>query len=183
MKYALKKQPTPYSNESFDFMNNNMTKYLEYFKDLDTIYGRNYIRLSYFSLDPKKTLKGIVDQDLTNQLFQASSYKCPFNGYLHTSIIPIAILTDNPMDYVNAHNQYSNKVPPWAEMACDPDWLKFPLMRELIGDMTTIEKTLLGSGYTDIFYPNDGSPDKSVIGIDLENGDTIVFAIMEWYNK
>lgn len=59
MKYALKKQPTPYSNESFDFMNNNMTEYLEYFKDLDTIYGRNYIRLSYFSLDPKKTLKGI----------------------------------------------------------------------------------------------------------------------------
>ena len=47
MKYALKKQPTPYSNDRFDFMNNNMTEYLEYFKDLDTIYGRNYIRLSY----------------------------------------------------------------------------------------------------------------------------------------
>ena len=183
MKYALKKQPTPYSNESSDFMNNNMTEYLEYFRDIDTNHRSNYIRLSYFSLDPKKTLKGIVDRDLTNQLFQASSYKCPFNGYLHTSIIPIAILTDNPMDYVNAHNQYSNKVPPWAEMACDPDWMKCEDMADLIDEITPIGDVLLGSGYTNIFYPNDGTPDRSIIGIDLENGDTIVFAIMTWYNK
>lgn len=179
--YQIAKQTKKYNLSGFDFMNQNMINYIEFFREVKTNHRSNYINLEYFKYDVRKSLKGIIDHDFVNQLYQNSSYTCPFTGYKHNSLIPIAILTDKPIDYVIAHN--GDDSPWYAEMACDPTWYKEEDITNLCYNISSVSQSLIGPGYTSMFYPNDGGADKSIIGIDLENGDTIVFVILKWYNK
>jgi len=44
-------------------------------------------------------------------------------------------------------------------------------------------KLLMGSGYSKMCYPHDGSRGLVLCQMDLANGDELLVAIWEWYNK
>ena len=47
----------------------------------------------------------------------------------------------------------------------------------------SIAKAMMGHGYMDIIFPNDGSGDKQIVGIELTNGDMLIGHAWIWYNK
>lgn len=172
------------NNSYFDHLNFELDDFDKYFINVKNNPKSNSIKLSYFSMKPKLRLNGLIDQEFIDKLFAASNYKCPFNEYIHSSLSPVAILSDDPMQYINMKRDEECGLPWWSEMACDPFFLKEDDKDVSIDTyLTSIDKALLGPGYTYFFYPNDGSSYTSTIGIELENGDIILFLIKKWYNK
>jgi hypothetical protein len=73
----------------------------------------------------------------------------------------------------------------YKDILCDIEYLDID-DKHLIDNYTNnIDIVALGSGYTNTFYPSDGSFNRSIIGINIDhkNEDTIVFGILQWYNK
>lgn len=167
-----------------DFTGYDLNKFTKYFVKVKKNHRANSLSLSYLSINALKRLENIIDDEFTTKLFKASSYRCPFNGFVHKSIIPVAILTDNPIDYIRMYHKTENdKYLPWyTEMACDPEWNKEDVVNAA-SYLSGIERALIGPGYTEMFYPSDGSTYTTNIGIELENGDVILFALKEWFNK
>lgn len=184
--HKMVKSKTPYKIEYFDFLNDDLRQYTDYFVNLKDNPFTNSLHLSYLSLKPWSTLKNILSEDEIKSIIYSSSYECPFNGYKHTSLVPVAILTDNPIDYIRLYNQI-NPVEDrdlwYSEMACDPTWNKDDHINYVDQYINSINKALLGPGYTESFYPNDGHNSIDTVAIQLENGDYILFLILKWYNK
>lgn len=171
-------------NSYFDHLNFELDKFDRYFINVDKNPKSNSIKLSYFSTKPKLRLNGLIDQEFIDKLFAASAYKCPFNEYIHSSLSPVAILSDNPMQYIEMKREPESGLPWWADMACDPTFLKEDDEDVIVETyLTNVDQALLGPGYTDFFYPSDGSNYTDTIGIELENGDIVLFLIKKWYNK
>lgn len=171
-------------NSYFDHLNFELDKFDKYFINVDKNPKSNSIKLSYFSTKPKLRLNGLIDQEFIDNLFSASVYKCPFNEYIHSSLSPVAILSDNPMQYIEMKREPERVLPWWSDMACDPTFLKEDDEDVIVETyLTNVDQALLGPGYTDFFYPSDGSNYTDTIGIELENGDIVLFLIKKWYNK
>lgn len=171
-------------NSYFDHLNFELDKFDKYFINVDKNPKSNSIKLSYFSTKPKLRLNGLIDQEFIDNLFSASTYKCPFNEYIHSSLSPVAILSDNPMQYIEMKREPERVLPWWSDMACDPTFLKEDDEDVIVETyLTNVDQALLGPGYTDFFYPSDGSNYTDTIGIELENGDIVLFLIKKWYNK
>lgn len=171
-------------NSYFDHLNFELDKFDKYFINVDKNPKSNSIKVSYFSTKPKLRLNGLIDQEFIDNLFSASTYKCPFNEYIHSSLSPVAILSDNPMQYIEMKREPESVLPWWSDMACDPTFLKEDDEDVIVETyLTNVDQALLGPGYTDFFYPSDGSNYTDTIGIELENGDIVLFLIKKWYNK
>ena len=183
--HKMVKSKTPYKIDYFDCLNNDLYQYTDYFVNLKDNPFTNRLHLSYLSLDIKKRLSNIADDEI-NQMINDSSYKCPFNGYTHHSLIPVAILTDNPIDYIHAAYRIKpgEDSDPWfTDMACDPTWNKDEAINFVGQYIDSVVKVAIGPGYTESFYPNDGHSGTDTVAVQLENGDYILFLILKWYNK
>lgn len=174
------------SAKNFDFMNQSLNKFTEYLKDVKDNPFSNRLDLEYLAIKPLERLKNILPDEFTEKLFKASSYKCPFNGYRHYSLIPVSILTEDPLYYIKLFHDVQDNVRslPWyTNMACDPTWNKDDAITDYQQFFTSVIRASLGSGYTEMFYPNDGGYGFGTVGIELDNGDIVLFVIMKWYNK
>lgn len=49
--------------------------------------------------------------------------------------------------------------------------------------MSNTDLITIGSGYTNAGNENDGHFDMEKIGINIDNGDTVMFVILRCYNK
>lgn len=174
------------SAKNFDFMNQGLNKFTEYFKDVKVNPFSNRLDLEYLAIKPLERLKNILPDEFTEKLFKASSYKCPFNGYRHYSLIPVSILTEDPLYYIKLFHDVQDNVRslPWyTNMACDPTWNKDEEITETDQYLNSVIRCAMGSGYTQTFYPNDGHFSHDVLGIEIDNGDILLFLVMKWYNK
>ena len=181
--YKLVKNETQFNKSDlmFDFYNSRLENWLPYFIYIDKTEQRYAMNLNYFSLKQINKLCNIIDGKTIEKLLNDSKYKCPFNDTTHYSLIPLAILTKTPSDYIDLVNPNA-----WyKEMLCDIEYSDIKDKHLIDNYVNDIDIASLGSGYTDVFYPHDGRFGKSVIGINLKhkNEDTIVFGILKWYNK
>lgn len=167
---------------NFDFLNDSLEYYRPY---LRTIYkdDRFLLRLSYFGYNAMQSLYDIVDSTQLDHLFMCSQYKCIANGYTHYSVLPVGILTtpEQGVEYIKMKN--NGEMPWYTKMATDPTWWT----PQDIGDPEEFEEKFLmarlGPGYTYGKSPSDGSSETAIYGIDLDNGDTVLFIMNLWYNK
>lgn len=175
---------------SFDYYSNSLyknfgTMLYEWNDSYNT--KANRINLGYFSYTVKDKLKGIISNEANKLLLDSSLYVCPFNESKHVSIVPVCILTDDPIHYIRLNsgiNESEDKSLPWyTDMACDPTWRKDDPISAVYYELDSVSMTALGSGYTNMWWPNDGSFSISPVAMDLDNGDTIIFACLKWYNK
>lgn len=180
------KQATKLKMSNFDFHNYELKKFDSYFLDIKKNPFKNSLDLGYLSIKPLERLKNIVSDEFLDKLYKAAQYTCPFNGYRHHCIVPVSILTDNPLYYIKKHHVIvddSTRTPWYTDMACDPTWNKDEEITETDQYLSSVILCAMGSGYTQTFYPNDGHFSHDVLGIEIDNGDILLFLVMKWYNK
>lgn len=195
MSLTIVEQPTPLSLDRFDFVSHDLEDYCKYFKALPKQYEEKKLKalqeqynncyiLNYSGKNTWNVLSKILPEDY--ELLKISSqYECPFTEFTHTSLWPAFILTENPIDYirmVDCTEQYP-KLPWYADMACDASWNYDKEVFKPSAYLSKISRSFIGPGFTQTFYPNDGNSDYALIAMDLSNGDTLVFVVLEWYNK
>ncbi len=178
MKFV--KNNKPFDCNEWTFVSRDLCDYNNYFVPIKNKDDRTFLDFGYFGYDTLNAPHKVLDIDFLNDLYKVAKYVCPFNKFEHTSIIPLGVLTNDPMSYITKHN---GKHTPWyAEMACDI-WEPIENYNNIGNHLTGIQHLFLGHGYTDSCYPSDGHASKESVGINLENGDTVLFAILYWYNK
>ena len=194
MNLNFVKQQTPLKVDGFDFINFHLEQYQEYFipikgryssDKLDPLYSKysNCLSLTYMSINTWNVFLKLIP-DHCGKLRTSSTYECPFTGYKHTSILPVCILSNDPLKYILHYSDSDGTRPPWyAEMACDASWNYKEEIFKVERYTHNVSKSFLGPGYTQMFYPNDGHASLDLIGIELDNGDTVLFLINKWYNK
>lgn len=167
--------------EWWDFVNASLNQYKDYFVSVKGDDDRHVLRLSYFGYSLYKQFNNLIHTDQMNELLTASEYHCPFNAYKHISIAPVAILTstEQAREYVKAKNE--GREPYYTDMACDPEWRRPDVITNVEEYTNDILTMALGPGFTDSCWPGDGYASQGIIGIDLENGDTLLFIIVQWY--
>ena len=116
-------------------------------------------------------------------------YDCPYTGYRHHGILPLAVITKDLSTYDAA--LASNRIHQstrefildfdfhWTMSHADED--KKPLHYFL--RINRIEYILMGSCYTYGTSANDGMGRKHLAMIPLSNGDHLLCAVWVWYNK
>jgi len=112
------------------------------------------------------------------EMMEGSQYECPFTERNYWAAIPRRIYTDDLSRYIHA-------VPEWMQtMAQDMEWV-----RKVVEDdgenpePSRIETCMLGPGHTDFILPCDGHSSVVENMVKLSNGDDLVVAHHEWYNK
>lgn len=132
--------------------------------------SRDKLRLGSIRENVLKTLAKL-EIDVT-EMIKASEYECPFNGYIHVSLYPAFIYTDDIDFYLD-------------KLHID-GWERGILLdREYIDSIDPVNESvqyLMGPGYTHTCYPSDGSSSLEFISVDLDNGDTLEFLVRTWYN-
>jgi len=151
-------------------------------KSHSTNMNKRYEGLEYFYLDNIHelgwlALKLFVDEVPNQQNFM---YECPYIGNRHFWLLPIAIMSDDIQ-------KYKSKVSDcwFKEMVFDFDFVSgnAPINEALEDGGSTLIKSFMGHGYTDGTLPNDGSGNRELITMKLDNGDYIVAISHIWYNK
>ena len=142
-------------------------------EDAPGIFLLDYTRTSHGWAALKKL--GIDAEEMRRN----SQYECPLTDRDYWAAMPRRIYTDDIRRYVHA-------VPSWMEkMAQDMSWVRDIAMRD-IGENPKpdrVETCMLGPGYTDFILPCDGHSSIVENMVELSNGDQLVVAHHEWYNK
>lgn len=120
---------------------------------------------------------------LDKEILKLFSYECPINNFKHCAIA----LTDYFCKDDTLKEKFFNY---------QPEKRKEPLLPlysyNMISDktfyndfsgLTGIQSILVGEGYTEINYPNDGHSSIKHFLIELDNGDFINIALLVWFNK
>lgn len=183
MTHKFVESPSSEYFDDYEFVVDGLTDYKKYFVSVNPSDTRHIFRLSHFGYTGSSLYKNILDDEFMNALSKASEYECPFNGYVHQSIMPIAIATSPEQARIYIKDRNDGRLPYYTDMACDPEWDRPSNIVDADEYLYSIRSTLLGPGYTESCYPDDGSSDRCVIGINLENGDTVLFAVLQWFNK
>lgn len=137
--------------------------------------------LSYFDPNTWAAVFKIqaLDQTALKQLFDICQYTCPYTRQVYTSLVPLVLWTNNPDQYFQGQEHAW-----YRDMACDGEWTRNQYSAVLEkGELTRIQKLLLGSGYTNGTLMSDGSNSVEQVVIDLSNGDKLVCAVWIWHNK
>jgi len=148
-----------------------------------------------FSYNPWEALAaaGINIDDVQN-LKDWSKNHCPCSMMDYNAIVPIAILTNDATVYTKA-----GRMPEMFHgIHEDGDWNRKSWIDKIYEDgeivgqeynksfdyhLSDVERAMLGSGYSEMILPSDGSHGFIFATIPLDNGDKIVVIGWEWYNK
>lgn len=103
-----------------------------------------------------------------------AKYKCPYTNYEHFGVVPVALLLFNggEKSYPKMFN---------SDFIFDWEWHK-KMIRDR-ASVSPIQKILLGSGYSDFWRASDGHGEIKERKVMLDNGDGLLVAFWEWYNK
>lgn len=163
--------------------------------DIDSMNPMPLVGSCSFSYNPWAALvaAGIDIEDI-QKLRDLSKNHCPCSTMDYNAIVPIAILTNDASVYTNA-----GRMPEMFHgLHEDGDWNRRSWTTNLYEDgeivgcehnksidyhLSDVERAMLGSGYTEMILPSDGSHGLIFATIPLDNGDKIVVIGWEWYNK
>lgn len=135
------------------------------------------IHLENFGYSTLETIKKLnLNVDFWNQF----KYKCPFNGYTHMSLVPSYICVDDI-------NKFKDVLAPYImDILRDKDYMKNIFYNNYKNgklNLSKLQELLIGSGYTEGSYPNDGSSNFSNVVLEEEDGTLIICKLIIWYNR
>lgn len=104
------------------------------------------------------------------------TYQCPYTGYAHYWIVPVALISDDLKNNY-AHFEHWNK-----NYLFDHEWHE-QMWSERRWELQKIQQLLLGSGYTVGTMSNDGFGEVRQTKVKLSNGDYLWVHFWVWYNK
>lgn len=119
------------------------------------------------------------DKTAVGQWRDLTSYECPYTHRTYYGMIPIGILTKDPLQYCPSPDVW------YAKMACDREW-NFPngfLTSSDLTELNEIQRCVIGPGYTHGTMINDGNSSLHPVVVDLSNGDAVLFITHVWHNK
>lgn len=125
---------------------------------------------------------------LDSSILKMFKYKCPFNKFNHSSIIPtmffcrdeeidnkIFTLQENGQTLVSRSLESMIKDKKYMiENYIDTYDLEY---------ISEFQKITIGRGYTEGCYPSDGSSTKMPFLIELESGDYVLIVMLLWCNN
>lgn len=167
----------------------------------DILYGHEYIQ----SVVPKKdfTLKNVIplpsnfgnrygwsvleyyiDSKSIVKLMEESNYQCPFQ-IINTFFwnVPIGILYTSQENFDWYKSRLSESSPTQSEFLFSDFVLEDLTLSKLVESMSDVTKSMLGHGYTDGTLPCDGDGNITFTYMPLSNGDKLICASWEWFNK
>lgn len=109
-------------------------------------------------------------------LLKQSKYDCPFTENSFIGLLPVAISTNDSKKYRKNTNFESSVY----DYVFDLEWQKQMFS---ITQVSNIEQSFLGHGYTTSTLPTDGSNSLVVVKLKLSNDDFIIAKTWEWHNK
>jgi hypothetical protein len=148
----------------------------------------------------------------TADMMVEGTYQCPYTKYDHFGIVPTAVISENVEAYRPAL-KHATGLPWDADFMLDHDFhrsnhtdeqlafgdtvllqdvhlsvgatLSQKAYREFPGlfELTSIQKSLIGPGYTSGTLKTDGHGKIKTGKIELDNGDWLFVHFWEWYNK
>jgi len=129
-------------------------------------------------------LKYYVDSESIETLMKESTYKCPFNeGNTHFWNLPIGILYSSQKNF----KWYKSTLMIADKQQSDFLFSDYTLSNLTLGRLswcvTGITQAFLGHGYTSDTRPCDGDGKIVLSYMSLSNGDKLICASWEWYNK
>ena len=145
-----------------------------------------------FSSNPWNALieAGIYETDVED-LKRWSKNHCPCSEMDYYAMVPVCILTSDANRYIgDDEGQW------YYNLLSDGDWNRYqnwgvsnerPEAEIPENDpekhLGSVKRAMLGSGYTEMILPSDGSHDFIFASIPLDNGDKVIIIGWEWYNK
>jgi hypothetical protein len=131
------------------------------------------------SVDPNSwnslSILGINCFDFKEQV----QYKCPYNGYIHFWCVPVFVFSENIKFWIDRGGIR------YPDMHSDREWMREhnPAKTKNGLSFTTIQRALLGPGYTDGTIMQDGSGYLYDATLALDNGDFLGCKVWMWFNK
>lgn len=123
---------------------------------------------------------------LEESILTMFKYECPFNGFSHSAIIPTYYYCKNSELENRLFSTISDGttlVPRYLkDIINDTEWYLSNYYRNY-QQRDPLQNILMGEGYTDGCYPNDGSSREYPFLAEFENGDYIMFVMLLWCNK
>jgi len=110
--------------------------------------------------------------------------ECPWSDNKYFIFYPIAILFQDKNTWDSKQND--KYFGPYRDMFFDRDWQmrRFEIKdREVHFSIGSVDRSLLGHGYTEGTMPSDGGGGLKNAAMHLSNGDLIIGKVWVWYNK
>lgn len=140
-----------------------------------------YLPLSHINPNPWKALEqaGVNTAEFRDHL----KYKCPYTDLTFYWSIPIAILAseESIKQWID-----KSKMQEWRKQLCrDPGWIKkfSPLAGKGGFKFTRIQRSMLGTGYTEGTRIQDGEGYLYDACVAISNGDLLASKVWIWFNK
>ncbi len=125
---------------------------------------------------------------LDTEILEMFKYKCPFNKFEHSSIIPTLFFCrdeeiDNKIFEIQEDGQtLVNKS--FEPMIKDKEYMIENYMDTSdLEYISELQEITIGKGYTEGCYPSDGCSTRSPFLIELESGDYILVVMLLWCNN
>ena len=152
----------------------------------DILFGNEYLEnINLEDLKKKKYVYAFSNRRLNSELkkefFEYFKYECPFiDGNRYFWFYPSFVFTDTP-DEKDIMHQF---------MEDDNGGWRADKLKEIeefdeysIHNQFWAEKFYMGHGYTSYTLPSDGSNNKDVVMVRLNNDDILVGQTWVWFNK
>lgn len=143
------------------------------------------IPLGFISQKIEKQFKTI---GIDNSILKMFQYKCPFNNFKHSSIIPTMFFCrdeeiDNKFFKIQKNGQtLINRS--FEQMIKDKKYMIESYMDiSNLEYISELQEITMGKGYTEGCYPSDGCSTKFPFLIELESGDYVLVVMLLWCNK
>lgn len=156
------------------------------FENIEKILKNNTpIPIQFMSNRIKEQFKYI---GLDTEILEMFKYKCPFNKFEHSSIIPTLFFCrdeeiDNKIFSIKEDGQtLVNKS--FESMIKDKKYMiENYIDTSDLEYITELQEITIGKGYTEGCYPSDGCSTRSPFLIELESGDYILVVMLLWCNN
>ncbi len=112
-----------------------------------------------------------------------AAYEDVYTQHTTTSLYPLLIVTPDAQQYPDVNNQLEFATLDTTELLEYLPQLVDKKTHDCGVALGRIEQVLLGSGYTQMCLPSDGSACIELQFAEFTNGDILVLAGFEWFNK
>lgn len=166
----------------------NLEKVLGFFKQLNEPYSA--LSLAYLGLNAWKTLEKLLPDSgkEVRAMHEKCQYSDCFTDRFCPSMLPLFVVTTDPSQYVDEPRGFGASAIERATL--DEEALADALKRYTEGASAgatlapgRIPQVLLGTGYSRSCLPSDGDSRLNWQFSGLSNGDVLVLAGYEWFNK
>lgn len=124
-----------------------------------------------------------IDSKSIEELVKESTYECPFNdGNSFFWNVPIGILYTSQKNF-NWYKSTLTASDPFQGKFLFSDYMLDHLTISRLTELNGVTKSFLGHGYTDETLPCDGDGNITFTYMPLSNGDKLICASWEWFNK